>query len=510
MTGAAERRRIGWLLLGTVAGLLLVVATLVIGPLVAAMAAAGIAVVVLLSHPRAAVAVLVVAGLGLDANTGAQFGQDRAWTPVVGVTPLELLLGVAVAAVAVDVVRTGRAPRGLGPFTAPAGVYALAVLLSAVTGWYAGSAPLAAIDPARNIALTFVVALLVVHVLRTREDLERGAAVMVGLAVAKLASGLLLLGAGRGTGAPSGRGVAAAGSGSGVTGGGLPFYEGATAMLAIALLVAIPAHASFVRRVSGRAVLVWGLAATALILSLRRGWWLGTAAAVAVVTAVLAGRHGRSLLAPAVVLVVGLTTLGAVGIVPVELDELDRGGSGVVSQRIQSLRPSAVGSNAFDRYREGEARNVLAALERSPVVGLGAGQGWPQRYGLSVYLGAELDTYVHSSYLYHWMVMGLAGLVAYVWLLYAMLVAGWRLARDARATPVLRTVGAVVLALAVANAVASASQAQMGADARVGLAIGVAMGACLTAIRLARRGDEPSSTLEPAPAVRLRQGGPTA
>lgn len=508
MRSRRQRSRVSWVLLGSAAGLVMLAATAVLGPLVGVVVVAAVGLVLLLGHPRAAVALLVLVGLAFDANTGAQLGQDRAWTPVAGTAlPIELLLAVAVAAVAVDVIRTRRPLLGLGAFTGPALLYVLAVVLSAVTGVFGGSSPLSAIEPARTMALTFVVALVVVQVLRSRADVERALLALCGLAVVKLGSGLALLAAGYGTGAPTSRSTA----GGGVSGGGLSFYEGATAMLAIGIVVGAPAYALLARRVPARAVVAWVLAAAALVLSLRRGWWLGTAAAVPFAAALLAGRPGRRLLAPAVVVAASLVVLLATGVVRVGTGEdLGRSGpGGVVAERLESLRPSALGGNAFDRYRVGETRNVLAALERSPVVGLGAGRPWPQRYGLSLYLGEDLDTYAHSSYLYQWMVMGIAGLVAYAWLLVLVVLRGRDLARDRAAPPGLRALGVVALALGVANAVASATQAQLGADARLGLGVGVLLGLLVAATRTTREVVTGRAHGDPAP-VRLAAGDPAA
>jgi O-antigen ligase len=367
----------------------------------------------LLSSGRFAVGTVLVVGIVAEEDPSWGF---KPFASLYNHVPsaFEALEIAAVVAVLLYLVSTRepiRMPRG---FSAALSLAALAVLAGVLQGVLTGSAPRSAIvSTLQTIAPLLIIPLLVVNVVRTQEQLRAALAIGLALAGVKAFAGLLVVLSG------------AASSQIGL--GRLTYYQPTANLLMMLFLLAV-----LVAQLSGTSIPRWvrwlaPVVFATLLLSYRRGIWLGTVLAAALVIFPASGRVGRRLIAPAAC-VVALAFYLALG------TGLAGDLQGTLVNRVTSINVAAVARDKQDRYRIGERKNVWAAIARSPVTGIGIGTEWPTRYPMSFeYAGGHL--YAHLGVLWWWMKMGLLGLAAYVLLLGSALATGirvWRRHADAQ------------------------------------------------------------------------------
>jgi O-antigen ligase len=448
---------------GAAAELVALVAAMRFGPAALLLPTAAAAALVLLQRPAWAVGVVVgLAVLVEQTGGGALASLSPVYTPLPGgPSAMDLLLGLAVAAVALDALRERRGPRLPATLLPGLGLFAIASLAGALAGTFAGETAKDVFYAGRQLPYIIAVPVLVFAVVRTRRELISAVTALVALAVVKAVLGLLALGAG---------------GGLVVDGTTITYYE--PAANGLMLLVILVVAAAMLLRARPPA---WLLAATPLLLlslalSFRRSFWIGAVLGLALVCVLGAAPSIRRLAVPvAIVLAAGAWALSSVGFQA----------QGPIVARAQSLQPSKVQANAQDRYRIDERRNVVEELRRHPVTGLGLGVPWRATHPLSVEHESDRG-YVHGVVLWDWLKLGIVGVLAYACLLAAGVRLGWRLWRRS-ADPLLRALGLGALSWLLAMAVVETTASFTGVDLRYSVLAGVVLGLLAVGSRLPAR-----------------------
>lgn len=413
----------------------LTAATLVWAGPAAALAPVGLAAAALaLSRPTALLVVFLAGVMLLESDAeGFLPGRAVVFNGIPAVS--DLFFGLVALAVATDLVRRRKAPVLPGPFTLPLALLAIASMAGVVNGYFGGAAPNEALAPLQGLAPLIVLPFLVVNLDwgASRDRVVLGAT--AALAAVKGVEGMVswLLEAGRPVGDST-----------------LTFYAPApNFLLLLFLLGVLAAELSHVR------LPVWVLVsvpicASAFVLSYRRNFWIAAVLGIAVVL-VLGSRlrAGRIVLVTIAVFAVGVRLIVGVTGAP----ELE----GTVGERLQSLSPERVRVDPYDRYRLDEARNVLIEIRSQPLFGLGLGVPWTANEPLP----AELEggrQYTHVVALWYWLKLGALGLLAYVVLTLAAVIAAVRVSRfapDAYVRAAGLAVAAGIVALAAAETTGS-------------------------------------------------------
>jgi len=419
--------------------------------LLAAAALAVSAGLVLLERPAAVLAGLLVATVLFENErhslvpTAAEFYRGPP-------SALDLLLALVVLGLALHAAR-GRATIYLpGSFTLPLVVLATAACAGIAGGYLSGADPAALLFDLRGVVYLILLPVLVVSLLGGRERVRLAVVVAGVLAVVKGIEGLAswLVGAGRS-----------------IEGTTLTFYAPGANFFLLVFISAV--LAALVMRVPLPfwTKLAAGLAFAVIILSFRRSFWIALPLSLLAVLVIASGARLRLLVVPAVV-VLGLAAFLAV---------TTYGGpqlNGPVGKRFQSLSPTRVRADKFDRYRIDEAANVRDELRRHPLTGLGLGVPWQKRHPLPVDLDGG-QNYTHVVAFWFWLKLGLAGLIAYVWLMLTAIAAGLRIWRR-HPEPIVRVAGVAVAASLPALAVAETTGSFTGADARFSVLMGALFG----------------------------------
>jgi hypothetical protein len=437
-----------------------------VGAVVLVAFAAVTAGIALLSRPALALGLLVVLVVVLEDDPSSLLNapsQLYGYLPGFKVSGVEALLALALGATLLDAAAHERL-RLPEPLVLPLALVLLAIASGMITGLAAGSPGIDVIQAARQILPLVVVPLLVVNVVRTRDDLRRWIAVIAGLAIFKGVVGTLMV--------VSGNGVLID------EGGAVGTYLQSTANFLSVLFLAGVAAAAITRAPIPR--WVWAGAPfvlAALVLSFRRSFWIAAIAALIIVLVAGSGRVGRRMLVPGLVVLIALGWLLAGTGVGGQL-------SGPLVERATSLDPSKVRHNDQDRYRLSERRNVLLDLEAHPVAGLGFGQGWTARRPMPTeHPGGR--QYVHFAMLWWWMKTGLVGLVAYLALMGVTIFTALRTARrdpDPRIRVAALGAGAAFAGLGVAELTATF----VGSEVRTTVLVAVLLGLLAAARQLER------------------------
>jgi O-antigen ligase len=443
---------------------------------VAAVAApfAVVAAILLLGRPGVLLAILLVLTVMCEYRAPGLLKPTSNFyePPLVALPAYQLLFVFLCAATALDVSRS-RAFRLPAPFTLPLLLLAFALVIGVVNGLFSLS-DTSPLGPELRIQLVLLLMpLVVVNVVRNREQLHlvlRVAAVVVALkAVVGLAA------------ATSGGGTAD------VYGQSLTYYEPTGNWLMIAFLLTMVGALVTRTRVSRWLLPVVPLAFATLLLSYRRGWWIGTVVGLVVVVVVGTGPFGRRLLVPAV-LVLGIAAWAmlSTGLVNDRVQ-------GPVAERIRSLDPTKLQSNVYDAYRIVERRNVLASIAERPVSGLGLGARWTARYPVPVAY-PDARVYTHIAALWYWLKLGILGLLAYVGLILAALLATYQVFRR-HPDRMLRVAALGLMGAIVALAVTEMTESNTGVDPPFTVVIGAVFG--LLACARAGLSDRARAPVEP-------------
>lgn len=452
------------------AGLLAAATAYKAGPPTAVLILLGLVVaVLLLEHAEWAVGVvigvLVIAesepGWGIPAMT--RFYEKSA----VKLEPFQLLGLLAVAAVALRLARPGVSARSLRPFGPGLALVAVALIFGIAYGELGGQAQrFQIISTLQTTAPLFVMPFLIVNTVRTPDQLRKVLGWIVALALLKAVLGLFIV--------FSGLGRVSEGIGR------LTYYEPGTNLLLMTFLLAMLA-ARLGGVPTGR-LARWTVpvALVCLTLSYRRTFWLATLACVLLILVLGSGRELRRLLPFVAALVVGA------GYLVVSGGWLGSAGGEVVT-RAESINPAKISRSTQDRYRIAERKNVLEALRREPLTGLGVGVDWPGRYPLP-FEQENLHAYVHVGILWWWLKAGLLGGLTYLVVLGSVLFAGlgvWRRHPDR----LVRACGLAAGLSAVGFVVVELASAILGPDERGTAMLGCVIGLLAVAYNHAREAD---------------------
>jgi hypothetical protein len=423
-------------------------------------AAGGIA---LIQRARLAVGLVVAVVVICEGAAEDFFGFEHwVYEPLpLGLTPAEGLLGLAVLAVLLHRLGSSQPLRLAGPLTLPLLLVVLAGVAGAVTGAFSGVSGKDLIFAARQLAWLPIVPLLVVNVVETERD-ARGALAFGGaLAILKAVLGIA--------------GVAA-GVGIVVEGATITYYEPTANWLVLLAILGIAAAVLLRARPPAWALAGLPLLVLSLALSFRRSFWI--AAALGILLVILLGSRplGRRLAVVAGVLLA--LAAWTVSLQPVQTET-------PIVERARSLEPAKVESNAQDRYRLDELRNVTAEIRRHPVTGLGLGGEWTAIHPL----GVEHEngrSYTHVVALWWWMKLGILGLIAYLALVGTSLAMGWQVWR--RSTdPLLSAAGLAIMCGLLALVVVETVGSFTGVDPRFTALVGAVAGLLAVLRRLAVR-----------------------
>jgi len=434
------------------------------GPLALVLPGLLVTAVALAFVPKATAVIAVVAVAVLESDTAGLLGgytyRFYETLPAMPVRPHELLLGIAATGVVLERARTRKPIATPGALTLPLLLLAVAALSGLVVGRAANASTVDMLNGLRSVLTLALVPFLVVNLIETRRELEwvLGAAVVV-VAIKTAFGGVAWL----------------IGSGRVIEGTVLTYYAPLANLLLMAFVLGV--LAARLRGADLPRFVLWlaPLALAVLILSFRRNFWIALVLGAVLVVLVAVGARGRLLLVPAGVLIVislyfGLTALSA--------SESDS----PVVQRAQSLTPSKVQSNAQDRYRLDEQRNVRAEIGRNPVFGISLGVPWTARYPLAQNLPGGRQ-YTHVLVFWYWLKLGLLGVFAYLWIMVAGVRTGlrvWRTDLDPRIQGAGLGLAAALVGLAVAETTGSFS----GVEPRETVLLAVMLGWLAAAQRL--------------------------
>jgi O-antigen ligase/polysaccharide polymerase Wzy-like membrane protein len=418
---------------------------------------AAVAALALLQRARLAVALAVALPVLIEGSGEDFLGVPKLYNPFgIGMTPAETLLAIAVLAVLLDRMRAERPLRLAGPLTVPLALVVLAAAAGITTAAFSGVSAKEILFAARQLVWLPLVPLLIVNVVETPRQLRGALALGAGLAVVKAAIGV--------SGVVAGVGIV-------VEGATITYYEPTANWLVLLALLGTWAALLMRGRPPGWAIAATPLLIASLTLSFRRSFWVGAVLALLLVFLLGSRPLGRR------IAVVGAVLLGlaawTVSLQPLQTET-------PIVERARSLQPSKVESNAQDRYRLDELRNVTAAIRDHPITGLGLGGQWRAIHPLAI----EHENgrgYTHVVVLWWWMKLGVLGLLAYLSLIATMLAMSWQVWRRS-ADRLLSAVGlgtfCGVLALVIVETVGSFT----GIDPRFTALVG-AVGGLLAVMR---------------------------
>jgi hypothetical protein len=445
-------------------GLVLVLGAAATGPLlVAGGVLALVLAVLLLAHPRAAAALLVLAVVLMENNPdwGVPITQRLYQGVVSDLAPADLLLIGAVAATGLVCIRRGevRVPTPFGP---PLTLLLLGFVLGVINGRLGGeSRTFQLISTTTALAPLFLVPVIVVNLVEPGADLVRWLGRLSGLAIVKAVLGL---------------GVVFLGIAS-AAGPGLPpltYYEPTSNLLLMLVLLGVAAALLARVPLPRWVTLGTALVVLSLVLSYRRTFWLATLLALAIVLVVAGRRTTRRLIVPALlVLALGGTAIYRAGI--------GGGLDGALATRIESIDPSKLQTSDQDRYRLAERRNVRDELERRPITGIGVAVPWKQRYPTDLSY-PFVDFYAHTAFLWLWLREGIVGPIAYFALYGTALWSGVRTFRRAEDGRV-RAMGLAVGVGFVGVLVVELASTLIGIDNRANVVLGLMLGLLAVAHR---------------------------
>jgi O-antigen ligase len=330
------------------------------------------------------------------------------------VSVLDLLVGLAIVSVGVDIVRKRRPLRVPRPLALGLATLALAMVAGVVVGHAAGTSLRFAVVSEDVLIYLLLLPLAVANldIDRRRVTLLLGGA--TALAIVKAVLGLVEI---------------AGHLGQQVEGTRLTYYEPtANWLIMIAILTVCAAVLARVR--PPRWVLLGTpLLIACLLLSYRRSFWIGVVLGLLLVLLLATAPVRRRMLLPAALGVAAAILL---------LGSINFQTQSPIVKRVASLSPSKLEANKEDDYRLGERANVLGEIRANPITGLGMGVPWAATVQpLSVETGAEGRQYVHFAALWFWLKLGVLGLLAYVGMMLGSMCVAWQAWRRSR-EPLLR------------------------------------------------------------------------
>jgi O-antigen ligase len=405
--------------------------------------AAAVAIVLLL-RPLTAIAITVLLTIVAEGPTFGLFTFTKHLYDDLhkGLSPLDLVLWLAVASVALDMIRNRRALRVPGPLILPLVFLVLGMAVGFVLGHRYGNSAGRVLLSEDSLAYLVFLPLAVYNLDIDRPTMIRLLSATFVLAVIKAILGLVEI--------AGGHGASIEGSAT------LTYYEPAPNWLISMALLSV--FAAFVMRakLSRWALLAFPILFACLALSYRRSFWIGiTLALLLVLLLGLAPIRRRLVLPIGLMVALSIWLLGSVHFQS----------QSPITKRINSLKPSSLQANVEDRYRLDERANVLGEIKQHPLAGLGMTVPWTATVRPLPVEHSNGRQYVHFAALWFWLKLGILGLVAYVGLLLASMVLAFRAWR-ASTEPVLRAFSLASLCGIIGVVVIDTTASFTGVDQR--------------------------------------------
>lgn len=407
----------------------------------------------LVRWPLAAVSLAVAAPIVCEGPTFGISLMTKLYHPVFKqLTALDVLVALALVAVALDLIRRRRQPHLPAALGFPLLMVALAMAAGLAVTLGQGWSPR---DTLFTMHVLFYLLLLPIAIVNL--DLDRDQLLLllkgaVALALLKAAMGLIVMATG----------------GSVELDGGthLTYYEPtANWLILLALLGTVAAIAGGLPKERWMAIGVPLLTAT-LLLSYRRSFWIAAVLGLLLVLLLGTSSRGRRVLVPALLLVAGAIWL--VGSIEFQAQT-------PLTSRVQSLAPSKLETNAEDRYRLDERVNVIAEIERHPVAGIGLQDDWQATERPLPVEHQNGRQYVHFALLWWWMKLGFLGAVAFASLIAGGLLLSWRTWRNNR-EPLFRCFGLASMCGVLGLVAVETTASFTGVDARFTVVLAVQLG----------------------------------
>jgi O-Antigen ligase len=432
---------------------------------------------IMLSRPLAAVTLVV--GLAVLCE-GPSFGlltfTTHLYTQVYrDISLLDVLVAVALLAVALDMLRHRRALQVPRPLALPLAILALAMVAGVVTGRAAGATLRFAVASENVLAYLLLVPVAVANLDLDRDQIARLLSGAMALAIVKAVLGLIEV-AGH-------YGAAIEGTST------LTYYEPVANWLI--MLAMLTVFAAVLARARLPSWMLFGspLLVACLLLSYRRSFWIGAVLGLLLTLMLGTSSAGRRLLVPA-----ALGVLAAILL----LGSVNFQSQDPIVKRVSSLAPSKLETNIQDSYRIDERANVLGAIGEHPITGLGVTIPWSATVQPLSVEHEEGRQYVHFAALWFWMKLGVLGLFAYIGVIAGSMLLAWQAWRRSR-EPLLRAFGLASLC-GIAGLVAIDTTASFtGVEPRFTLLFGMQVGLLALIARTADcAADAPARTLSPS------------
>lgn len=406
-----------------------------------------------------------------------------------GMTPLDMLVAIAIAAVGIDLLRHRRplqVPRPLIPAC-------VTLLLGMVAALFMGRA---AGGSLRSVAVSehvlgylLLLPIAVANLKLDRRQLTVILATVVALALFKALFGLFEVASGRGD----------------VVEGGttLTYYEPAANWLILVGMLTIIAAASARTRPPRWMLVGMPLLLVSLVLSYRRSFWIAGALSVALVVMLGLSPAGRRILVPSVVLIAAaIWLLGSVNVQS----------QAPIVKRVETITPERLEMNPEASYRLDERANVLGVIGEHPITGIGISVPWTAGFRVLSVEHEHGREYVHFAALWFWLKLGILGLAAYISFLCGGLVLAWQAWRRSR-EPLLRAFGLASLAGLLGLAAIETTASFTGVDPRMTVLVAVQVGLLALIVRTVPDLEgapepRPTAATGPVPASRPLRGAP--
>jgi O-antigen ligase/polysaccharide polymerase Wzy-like membrane protein len=374
---------------------------------------------ILLARPVAAVTLAVVLVVVCEGPTFGilTFTSEVYEVVYKDISVVDVLVGLAIASVGLDLVRSGRRLYVPRPLVVPSVTLALAMVGGVVVGHAAGASLRFAVTSEHVLAYLLLLPIAVANLDLDRHQIMRLLAGAFVLATLKAVLGLVELAAHLGS--PI-EGVAQ-----------LTYYEPTANWLIMIALLSV--FAAVLTRAKPP---LWMLAASpllvaCLVLSYRRSFWIAAVLGLLLVLMLGTSPVGRRLLVPA-----GLGVVLAIWL----LGSINFQNQSPIVKRVASLAPSKLEANAEDRYRLDERADVLAEIWAHPATGLGVTIPWAataQTLPLESAQEGAGRQYVHFAALWFWLKLGVLGLFAYIGVMFGSMWVAWQAWRKS-SEPLLR------------------------------------------------------------------------
>jgi O-Antigen ligase len=416
-----------------------------------------VAAALLVRRPVAAVATAVVLAILCEGPTFGIHAMTKLYNPTFKqLTPLDLLVTFAVLAVGLDLIRRRRQPHLPAALAFPLLLVALAMAAGIAVTQGGGAGLRDTLFSMHVLVYLLVLPAAVVNLDLDRDQLALLLKGAIGLALLKAAMGLIVM----------------AGGGSVELNGGthLTYYEPtANWLILLALLGTIAALVGGMPRERWMAVGVPLLTAS-LVLSYRRSFWIAAVLGLLLVLLLGTSRRGRRVLVLSVLLVGA--AIWVVGSIELQTQT-------PLATRVQSLAPSRIQANAEDRYRLDERVNVIAAIRRHPIAGLGLQQPWVASARQLPVEHVDGRLYVHFALLWWWMKLGILGAIAFVSVLLGGLLLAWRTWRN-NSEPIFRCFGLASMCGILGLLAVETTASFTGVDARFTVVFATQLGLLAT------------------------------